>query len=60
MNPIEFWVALCMIYSDYSNIAKKHGVGGNLEFYVDMAKAFLNDKDAAPDKLSNYYNYIVK
>lgn len=60
LNPIEFWVALCMIYSDYSNIAKKHGVGGNLEFYVDMAKAFLSDKDAASDKLSNYYNYIVK
>ena len=60
LNPIEFWVALCMIYSDYSNIAKKHGVGGNLEFYVDMAKAFLNDKDAAPDKLSNYYKYIDK
>ena len=31
--------------SDFSPVAKKHGVGGNLDFYVDMAKAFLNDKD---------------
>ena len=60
LNPAEFFTTLNMIYSDFSPIAKKHGLGGSLEFYVDMAKAFLNDKDAAPNKLSNYYNYIVK
>lgn len=59
-NPTEFWVALNLIYSDFSSVAKKHGLGGSLDFYVDMAKAFFNDKDAAPGKLVNYYNYIVK
>lgn len=60
LNPTEFYAALNMIYSDFSPVAKKHGLGGSLDFYVDMAKAFLNDKDAAPGKISNYYNYIVK
>ena len=60
LNPSEFYAALNMIYSDFSPVAKKHGLGGSLDFYVDMAKAFLNDKDAAPGKISNYYNYIVK
>lgn len=60
LNPAEFYAALNMIYSDFSPVAKKHGLGGSLDFYVDMAKAFLNDKDATPGKLSNYYNYIVK
>ena len=60
LNPAEFYAALNMIYSDFSPVAKKHGLGGSLDFYVDMAKAFLNDKDAAPGKLSNYYNSIVK
>lgn len=60
LNPAEFYAALNMIYSDFSSVAKKHGLGGSLDFYVDMAKAFLNDKDAAPGKLSNYYNSIVK
>lgn len=59
-NPNEFWVALNVIYSDFSPVAKKHGLGGSLDFYVDMAKAFLNDKDAAPNKLYNYYYHIVK
>lgn len=55
-----FWATLNMIYSDYSRVAKKYNVGNNLDFYVDMAKAFLEDKDAGPGKLSNYYNSIVK
>ena len=60
LNPAEFYAALNLIYSDFSPVVKKHGLGGSMDFYVDMAKAFLNDKDAAPNKLSNYYNHIVK
>lgn len=60
LDPAEFYATLNMIYSDFSPVAKKHGLGGSLDFYVDMAKAFLNDKDAAPNKLSNYYNHVVR
>ena len=59
-SPAEFFATLNMIYSDFSPVIKKHGLGGNLDFYVDMAKSFLDDKDALPGKASNYYNYIVK
>ena len=59
LDPVQFWAALCMIYSDYSSVAIKHKVGGNIEFYVDMAKAFLNDRDAPKDKLARYYRDIV-
>ena len=59
-TPVEFWVTLNMIYSDYVKVAKKHGVGGNIDFYIDMALAFLNDKDANPNKLVCYYENVVK
>lgn len=60
LDPTEFWIAINLIYSDFSPVAKKHGVGGNLDFYVDMAKAFLNDKDAGPNKIARYYECVVK
>jgi len=52
--------ALNMIYSDYYSVAVKHGVN-TVDFYVDLAKAFLFDKDAKnpKDKMAAYYNYIV-
>lgn len=59
-DPAQFWVALNMIYSDYVKVAKKHGVGDKIDFYADMAKSFLCDKDAPKDKLARYYEYIVR
>lgn len=58
-DPLEFWVAINAMYSDYFNVAKKANVN-NIDFYVNMAKAFLDDKDAIPGKLAAYYEYIVK
>lgn len=58
-SPYDFWLALNMMYSDYSAVAKKMGVN-TVEFYACMADAFLNDKDAVPDKLVVYYEYIVR
>lgn len=60
IDPAEFWMAINLIYSDFSPVAKKHGVGGNLDFYVDMAKAFLEDKDAGANKIARYYECVVK
>lgn len=56
----DWWAAMNMIYSDYCSIAEKYGVG-IVEFYADMAKAFLFDKDGGNpvDKLSAYYHNIV-
>ena len=58
-DPCEFWCALNAVYSDYSRVAKKLGVN-SLDFYAEMANAFLHDKDAEDDKMARYYEYIVK
>lgn len=59
-DPWEFMVALNAMYSDYSKVFKKHGIGDKIDLYVDLAKAFIDDKDAQPDKMARYYQYIVK
>lgn len=54
---VEFWVAMNMMKSDYGEVAKRRGVDC-LAFYTDMARAFLDDKDAKPGKLCLYHKYI--
>lgn len=58
VDPVEFYVAANMMYSDYCGVAKKFGLD-TADFYGHMAKAFLEDKDAAPDKLKNYFEEVV-
>lgn len=58
-DPLEFYVAINMMYSDYCKVAKKLNVN-SVDFYADMAKAFLDDKDAGEHKLEKYFEYIVK
>lgn len=61
LSPSDWNVALNMIYSDYFKVAEKHGTN-KLDWYADMAKAFLFDRDGGgPEKkLSKYYNNVVK
>lgn len=59
-DPVEFWVALNATYSDFCKALKKYGIS-TIDAYVDFAKAFwMDDKDAEPNKLARYYEYIVK
>ena len=47
-------------YSDYCKVLKKYGVD-RAEVYVELAGAFLRDKDAgAKDKLAAYYEHVVE
>ena len=39
--------------------ARAHGVD-TPEFYADMAAAFLNDEDAAPNKAGRYYHCVAE
>ena len=50
-----------MMYSDYYSVGVKYGVD-RTEFYADLAKAFLFDKDgpAPSEKLAEYYHEVVK
>lgn len=58
----KFWALYAVMnamYSDYYEVAKKYNVA-TPEFFADMARAFIDDKDAAPGKAERYYEYIVK
>lgn len=58
--PDECWnAAMNMMYSDYYGVAVAHSVN-SVDFYADMAKAFVEDKDASDNKLAKYYCYVVK
>lgn len=57
--PMAFWVTMNMMYSDYCKAAEKMGVN-SADFYICMTKAFLEDKDAQPEKLARYYEYIAE
>lgn len=57
-DPLEFYVTMNMMYSDYCRAAEKVGAS-SLDFYAYMAKAFLDDKDAAHNKLARYYHCVV-
>lgn len=58
-DPAQFYATLNAVYSDFGAVAKKHGVS-NIEFFADLARAWLEDKDAVPDKAAAYYAYIVE
>lgn len=55
----EFYAMTNAMYSDYGEVARKFGITSP-EFYVCMAKAWMEDKDAEQDKTALYYEYIVK
>lgn len=59
IQPVEFWAILNSIRSDFYRVAKKHGVD-RPEFYSDMARSWLDDKDAVEDKAAAYFEYVVK
>lgn len=59
-DPVQFWVAMNMMYSDYCKIFQRYSVGDKIDFYADMAKAFSDGKDAVPDKLARYFECIVR
>lgn len=66
IEPKEFGDGvLCVItnsmYADYCSAARKFGVD-RIEFYIELAKAFLKDKDFDGDgaeKAFLYYTFIV-
>jgi hypothetical protein len=47
------------LYSDYYGVAKKYNML-TPEFFADMSMAFINDKDAVPNKVAMYYECIVE
>lgn len=58
-DPLEMYAIMNALYSDYCAVMKKHGVN-TVDIYIDLACAWLNDKDAVKNKASAYYEHIVK
>lgn len=58
-DPVEFWVVMNSIYSDYCEALKKNNAS-MLETYVCLAQAWINDKDAVSDKAAAYFTYVVE
>ena len=60
ISPWCWWITMNMMYSDYYGVAAKYGLD-RPEFYADLAKAFLMDKDAggAEAKMAGYYHGVV-
>lgn len=58
-DPVQFYATMNMLWSDYGKVAEKFGVS-NVDYWAEMAKAFLMDTDAKDDKLALYYECIVK
>ncbi len=56
---IEFYAAINAMYSDYYKVAEKFDLVED-DFFAEMAKAFIEDKDAVKDKVAVYYDCIVK
>lgn len=57
-DPNDFWAVMNMMYSDYCQVAKRQSVD-TPGFYADMAKAFLEDADAAEGKAYLYWDCIA-
>ena len=58
-NPLEMYPVMNALYSDYCSVLKKWNMN-KIDFYVDLACAWINDSDAVPNKASAYYEHIVK
>lgn len=58
-DPIEFYVVMNSLYSDYGKTLSKYGMN-KVEVYADLAKDWLKDKDAVSNKAAAYFEHIVK
>ena len=55
-DDYDFYIVINSLVNDYYNIISKDDV----EIYVKMANAFINDEDAKKDKVWTYFNTIPK
>lgn len=56
---IEFFAVMNAMYSDYCEVAKKYNAA-TPDFFAEMAKAFIEDRDARKGKTALYYKHIAE
>jgi hypothetical protein len=60
-NEEELVVTTAMVYADYCKTGKKY-VGNNMDFYIEIARDWLEDKDSelkGGEKLAVYHDCII-
>nr|UVM84977.1 MAG: hypothetical protein [Bacteriophage sp.] len=58
-NKYDWYVALNMIRSDYYRAVVTMTSSDHIKYFVELAKAWLNDKDIEEGKMWYYYCYIM-
>ena len=58
-KPMDFWVAMNAMYSDYGKVMAKYGAD-KPEIWADMADAWITDPDARGHKVGRYYRDVVE
>lgn len=58
-NRYDWFVALNMIYSDYYRLIINMTNSSNSKHFVEMAKAWLEDRDIDEGKMWYYYVYVM-
>lgn len=58
ISVTDFYAVINAMKSDYSSVAKMFNIM-NDDFYGELARAFIMDKDAKPHKTSLYREYVV-
>ena len=55
-NDYDFYIVMNSMINDYNEVIDKD----DIETYVKMSNAFINDEDAVKNKVWKYYTAIVK
>lgn len=58
-NKYDWYVALNMIYSDFYKVIMTLAGTNRTKFFVDFAKAWLQDKDVEEGKMWYYFKYVI-
>lgn len=54
-DTVHWYLVMNMVYNDYFNTAKAFGHLGDVEFFYNLSKDFIDDPDAKPLKIEKYF-----
>lgn len=58
-NKYDWYVALNMVYSDFYKAIISIANSDSVRYFVELAKAWLKDKDVEEGKMWYYYKYVM-
>lgn len=58
-NKYDWFVALNMIYSDFYKVIMTLAGANRTKYFVEFAKAWLQDKDVDEGKMWYYFKYVI-